>query len=678
MSARRPHALSPSGGAGRGGAGLRWLRRGAAVPTALLLMLAVTPASAGVHLVAAADPALASMVLLGLGPRQPVLLFEAQDAPVIERFHQAYPGPAACLWRAATPAALRPLLEAAAGAACTPADDLVALARRLWPAPPAVVLVAADDYPGLLRGAALAGALNAALLPITAATPPSVDALTEWHVPTWYAVGDLLAPPLPADAALTRLADADSVAAATVRAVGGTAGTVVVANPSDRRGRFSPSGLSLLAPLIAVQHRAPLVLVSAAAATTVESEVQRAIVAGGLAPTHIYLVGDELALRSHRVADPVLAAGGPEALGGARDVRVELFSQIQALHPQDYAVGRFVAEDAARASISLARQQHDPDPASGPVVMLSNADAVFALGETISRTTVSELRNAGLPVRAAFRDAVTPAAIRSGLEEAGLLVWEGHARDLTLEERGGVTVARTPPLVVLQGCYTLDRSDPFILFEHGTNAIVATSAAIYSASGSAFARALLDSLVYDDADLGTAVRNARNFLLAVTELKKRRGHRDWAKTYRAALAFALWGDPTLRPPLARGTPRLAPTLWRKDAARLELTVPARRLKTARVGRYTAQPVPRAMLSGLILRQGDAPGRTVKELFFAAVQPPAGLTAACAPQGWEVVSLWAPDTYTLSVLARPPGDAPADLAKAGTFSFPLVANAAACP
>jgi len=642
------------------------------------VLLAVTPAHAGVHVVAAADPALASMVLLGVGPREPVLLFEAQDAAVVERFRAESPGPVTCLWRAAAPANLRPLLEAAAGATCTPADDLAALARRFWPAPPAVVLVAADDYPGLLRGAALAGALDAALLPIAAAMPPPADALAGWNVPTWYAIGTVVAPPLPAAAALTRLPDAESIASVAVRALGGTAGTVVVANPSDRRGRFSPSGLSLLAPLIAVQHRAPLVLVSAAAATTVESEVRRAIAAGGLAPTHIYLIGDELALRSHRVPDPVLAAGGPEALGGARDVRVELFSQIQTLRPQDYAVGRFVAEDAARASASLARQRRDAAPASGPLVMLSNADAVFALGETISRTTVSELRNAGVPVRAAFGAAVTPAAIRSALEEASLLVWEGHARDLTLEERGGITVARTPPVVVLQGCYTLDRSDPFILFEHGTNAIIATSAAIYSASGSAFARAFFDALLHEDADLGTAVRNARNFLLAVTELKKQRGHRDWTKTYRAALAFALWGDPTARPPLARDTPTLAPARWRADAARLELTVPARRLKTARVGRYSAQPVPRALLSGLILRQGDAPARVVKELFYATLRPPDGMTAACAAPGWEVVSLWAPETHTLSVLARPPGDAPTDLARAGTFVFPLVADPTACP
>ena len=469
---------------------------------------------------------------------------------------------------------------------------------------------------------------------------------------------------------MQRLDTLDAVRAASLTALGDFR-TVAVANPADRRGRFSPSSLSLLAPRIATVHKAPLVLVSGAAADVAEREVAAAITAAGRTPTHIYLVGDELALRSHRVPDPVLAGGGPEALGGGRDVRVELFSRLQHGEPQDYAVGRFVAEDVARGSATLSRQLAPAAP-GGRIVFLSNADEVFALGETISRSTVSELRNAGIKVRASYRDAITPAAIQDALLHAGLLVWEGHARDLTLEERGGISVDRAPPFVVLQGCYTLDRSDPFILFDRGTESIVATSAAIYSASGSAFARALFDSLLYDGADLGTAVRNARNFLLAVTELKKQRGHRDWTKTYRAALAFALWGDPTQRPPLATPSSTLPPTTWQVSDQALTLTIPPRHLESATVGRYTAQPVPRAMLSGLILREGEKPGRTVKELFFTAVPAPPGKTTACPPApGWEVESLYAPTTRTLFVLVRPPGDAPSHGTPTGAFTLPLV-------
>ncbi len=628
-----------------------------------------------VRIVAAADAALASMALLTSQADDPVLLYDPRGAEALQ--HTAGP-PRRCLVRAAAPAEQRAAVQAAAGSPCLEVSDLSHLAHQLWPAPPAVVVTPADDYVWLLRGAALAGALGGALLPFEPSLPPPDEALAEWKAATWYLLAGA-APRLPDGVAVHRLRDADEVMNATVQGLGAGVRTVVVANAADRSGRFSATSLSLLAPLIAATHRAPLVLVSSAAATAVETEVRRAIALAGLAPSHIYLVGDEWALRSHRVSDPVFAAGGPESLDGAREVRVELFAQIQNLEPQAYAVGRFVGEDPTRASLTLARQRQPAAGGGGPVVFLSNADGVFGLGETISRTTASELRNANLPVRDLYRAAVTPAAIEEALRSADVLVWEGHVRDLTLAAEGGTTVDRTPPFVVLQGCSTLDRSDPFILLEHGTQALIATSAAIHSASGSAFARALFDSLVYDRDDLGTAVRDARNYLFALTELKRRRGYRDWTKTYRAALAFALWGDPTSLPPFAAASPKRPPITWEVDDAQALLSVPPRRLKPVRVGRYLAQPLPRAMFGGLLLRDGDGAERTLKELFFGAFAAPLGVTAACPPApGWEVVSLYAPATHTLSVLARPPGERAGESAAAQTYALPLVPAARACP
>ena len=652
------------------------MRLAAAVALATLTAGLARAEAPPLRIAPASDASLSSMLLLAAGPTAPVVLFDGQDQDVITRARAANPGAVECYARTATSAPARALQEDLAGVPCTNADDLAALARRWWPAPPAVVVVPGGKYGWLLQGAGLAGALGGALLPVNARHPIAPGSLEGWAAAQWYVVG---APPpdvpIPAGARVQRLETPEAVRAAALAALGDFS-TVVVANPADRRGHFSPSSLSLLAPRIAAVHRAPLVLVTDAAADVVEREVTAAIDAAKHTPSHIYLVGDELALRSHKVPDPVLAAGGPEALGGARDVRVELFSRLQDGQPQDYAVGRFVAEDVARGSATLSRQLAPPET-GGRIVFLSNADQVFALGETISRSTVNELRNAGIKVRASFRDAITPQVIQDALLHAGLLVWEGHARDLTLEERGGIAVDRAPPFVVLQGCYTLDRSDPFILFDRGTESIVATSAAIYSASGSAFARALFDGLLYGGADLGTAVRNARNFLLAVTNLKKARGHSDWTKTYRAALAFALWGDPTARPPLATPTSSVPPATWALNDRGLSLTIPPRRLEAATVGRYTAQPVPRAMLSGLILRDGDKPGRTVKDLFFTAIAPPAGKTRACPPApGWDVESMYAPLTHTLSVLARPPGDTPSHPTPSGTFTLPLVGGQ--CP
>jgi hypothetical protein len=625
-----------------------------------------------VRVVPADDAALASMFLIGGGRQAPVILFAPGDADALRRYIVQSERPVECFVRAATSAAQRTLLEATAGTTCTTIDNLATLAWQLWPGAKAVVAAPSASYESLLQGAALAAAAGAALLPVNGDAAALAAQLSTHGVDTVYQLRGAALPP-PAGARVVALDSADAVAREALRLLGEPRPTLlVVANPKDRLGLFSPSSLSLLAPLVAAAHHAPLVLVADAAADAVEAEVYRFIAAHQLAPTAIYLVGDELALRSHRVPDPVLQAGGKEALGGARDVRVELFSELQQMRPQDYAVGRFVAEDAALGSTTLARQLTVGLGAAKRVVLLSNADQQFALGETISRTTASEMRNAGIKVRARYGDEVTPAAIQEALERANVLLWEGHARDLTLEERGGVPAQRTPPLVILQGCYTLDRSDPFILLE-AVPGHRRDLGGDHSASGSAFAPPC-DALVYDGADLGTAVRNARNYLLALTELKQRRKHDDWPKTYRAALAFALWGDPTARPDLAVQTPKIAPAEWRLNGAALDLSIPKRRLDEASVGRYTAEPVPRAMLSGLILRDGNQRQRTIKELFFAVTQAPEQTTAACAPTAdWDVVSLYAPRTRTLSVLARPSG--PGN--PSGDFRLPLANGAAAC-
>lgn len=645
---------------------------------AILLAQAALARDSPVRIAPARDAALASVVLLASGAESPVLLYQRHAADLLQRAVREHGGAVECFVRRKTPPESAAALHALSGAPCTTVADLGTLARQLWPNPTSVVFAAADDYPWLLRGAALAGALGGALVPVEPGHPFAPDAFAGWRPDVWYAVGDV-APTLPAEIAPTRLADADAVTAVVLAHLAARGRTVVVANPADRRGRFAASSLSLLSPLIAATHHAPLILVGNSASAVVETEVRRAIALSRLTPSHIYLVGDELALRSHRVPDPVLAAGGPEAIDGARDVRVELFSEIQEQHPQAYAVGRFVGEDAARASITLAKQLHPPAGDRGPVVFLSNADVLFPLGETISRSTVSDVRNADVPVRAEFQTRVTPEVIRDAMQRAGTVVWEGHVRDLTLKQDGGIAVERTPPFVVLQGCSTLDRSDPFVLLERGTEAMVGTTASIYSASGSAFARALFDALLYDRDDLGTAVRDARNYLLALAKLKRARGHKDWTKTYRAALAFALWGDPAAPSPLPPPRPKHAPVSWQVGDRQLLLTIPPKRLKTARVGRYLAQPPPRAMLGGLVLRDGDAPERRVKELFFTAIEVPPGVGAACAPNpDWQVVSQYAAATRTLSILVRPPGDALSAPAPAGTFALPLVSHPSECP
>jgi len=629
-----------------------------------------------VHIVEAQDGALAAVLIAAYGDREPVLLFDPQDADAVRETAALLPYPRNCVIRAdrsSTTAAL--LLGEIAGQPCKAIESPGDLARSLWQDPRIVIAFGIDDSQGRVRAEGFAAATGAALLPVEAAAELTLESLAPWTPETVYVASAVVADG--DDASQRSLVTPREILAAFVAIEKRNPPTLILTNPADLDGMFSPSRLSTVSGMLAAIHRSPVFSVPSADPEEIERFANDLMQSEKFVPEQILLVGDELALRSHRIPDPVLAAGGPEARGGGTIVRVEIFSGIEREQPQEFPVGRIVAENAVFASLSLARRLHVESKLRGkPVIFLANADEIFKLGETISRTTVNELRNVGVSVRTYYRGEVTPEVSQQALGQTDILVWEGHPRDLTLEEGGGIAIESAPGLVVLQGCYTLDRNDPLILIEKGTQAIVATSAAIYSAPGSGFARALFDAIVHDDADLGTAVRDARNYLLALAQLKRERGHRGWHKTYRAALAFALWGDPTYRVHLVKGRPDVRPIVWKLDDEGIDLTIPRRRLREVVVDGFRASPVPRSMLGGVVDVIGDS--RQAKEMFGTSLKVTTAETHVCAPsEGWTVVSLYAPATQMLTLLAMPDWEMLGIASESGEFRFALAADAAAC-
>lgn len=634
-------------------------------------------AAPSLHLVEAQDGPLASVMIAAYGKEEPVLLFDPQDADAVRETAALLPFARRCIVRAdRTGTTAAALMAEVAGAPCLAVAGALELARALWAEPEAVVVYRDADSDARVRAEGFAAAVGAALLPLGNDDPVSSTTLAPWTPARLFLASDGLEIE-PNGFERTRIITATELLRAFRKHTGADPETLILTNPQDLGGRFSPSRLSTISGLAAALHRSPVFPVPSADPVEIETFAETLMRRANFTPRQILLVGDELALRSHRIPDPVLAAGGPEARGGGTIVRVEIFSGIEKELPQQFPVGRIVAENAVYASLSLARRMHVESKMRGkPVIVLANADEIFRLGETIARTTVDELRNVGVPVRSYFRGEITPEVSQQALGQTDVLVWEGHPRDLTLEEGGGIAIERAPGLVVLQGCYTLDRNDPLILIEKGTQAIVATSAAIYSAPGSGFARALFDSMIYEGADLGTAVRDARNYLLALTKLKQARGHREWQKTYRAALAFALWGDPTYRPKLNVGRPDVRPLTWEVDEESLTLTVPRRRLREVVVDGFRASPVPRAMLGGVVEREGES--RRAKEMYGTTLAVPPGRTHVCPPaDGWTVVSFYAPATGLLTLLAMPNAEDLGIVPPTGTFRFPLAVDEEGC-
>jgi hypothetical protein len=522
---------------------------------------------------------------------------------------------------------------------------------------PAVYLSDGVDYAAALAGAALAVAAGAPLLvadgDLPAAAATAGDLARRVGASEVVLLGAGL-PGLEARAGLPlRTLSAPAALAAYNDRVRGTR-HLVIAAPADAAGPFSPPRLSLAAVPYAVGRGAALAFAGAGAGGgRTPEEATAALEALGRGPFDaVTLVGDSLALPLRETADVDQLARG---VARPRVHKVPAFVDPAGL-AADRAVGRLAALDVFDLSRWVARLVHPPaGPASA--LLFANADDKFLLGEAISGATARELQNAGVNVDAYYRDAITPARIRSELPRHSLVIWEGHPRDLTLDDDAlpAPEVGLPPATFFLQGCYTLDRSDPYVLVERGADAVIGTYMAVYSASGSAFAKAFLDGQLYRGETAGEALASARNYLLATVELRRRRGHDDWRKSLRAATSFDLWGDPTAPPELRPERPKVPPVRAELSGDRLVVRVPPRRLPPSTGGTYLADVRPNGQLSALNRKRKYGPERRLVELYFAEVRVPPALGPAPVVEGPYDPGLFAwvfaPRTRTLSLVVH---------------------------
>jgi hypothetical protein len=210
-------------------------------------------------------------------------------------------------------------------------------------------------------------------------------------------------------------------------------------------------------------------------------------------------------------------------------------------------------------------------------------------------------------------------------------------------------------LVFLQGCYTLDRNDPYVLVQQGAAGVIGTYMAVYSASGSAFAKTVLDAMLYYAADQGEALVHARNYLLAYVAMKRQRGHTDWRKTWRAALSFDLWGDPTLSPMRPRQSPAQPPVRLLHEDGVLRFEVPEPRFSGLSAGRYTLESVAGGQLGSIYTRSDDwGQERRMQPFYFGWVDLPDHETEpelfSDVPED-EWVTLWAPHRRRLYLMVH---------------------------
>ena len=582
-------------------------------------------------------------------PRTPLLLSVTSEGPEapFDFLADAW-GPGGVHLRGSVPDLLASLLD-------------LALSDTSHPVP--LVFVEASDYELALHAAVLAGRVGGLLVPVGDGALPRADAarLAATRASEIFLCGKAAESSVPGnlgpEVTVVRLED---IAAITRKSASLDAGgarktprLLVVTNPKDTEGYFSPPHLSLLAPLYAISRGGLLLTTGSDPDEILEAITAFEATHGPV--THITFVGDYLALGMKEMEDPdEVHQGRPNP----RRFKVPPLAGLQALAPAEYATGRLAAEDVYDLSYQLGRIVAPTRSlgAGHSALVLANADLKFLTAELVAMASVKELENVGWEVDAFYGRSVDRRLIRNELPGKRLIVWHGHPRDLTVDYEIGVVDQRLDAaLVVLQGCYTLDRSDPYVMVQQGAAAVVGTYMAVYSASGSAFAKALLDAMLYHGADAGEAMVHARNYLLAYVALKRKRGHRDWRKTWRAALSFDLWGDPTARPVDAPHPPSTPYVHLERDGDTLRFVVPPRPWGRLQVGRYELEPTPGSELGAIYTRKrswGDR--RRMQEMYFGWVDLPdfesePRLSTSIPARDW--VRVWSPRRRRLYLLVH---------------------------
>jgi hypothetical protein len=499
----------------------------------------------------------------------------------------------------------------------------LALWRQLFPKAERIVVCPAEPRGQLLQAACLAGAVRAPLFVLEGGRN-EIGVLRElavrWKPSEAYLVGNArkVATALP-ECRCTMVPDARSVAKLYVERIAdsGTIRTAVVTNPFDSAA--SPAGHSVLAPWLAVQKRAPLLLTSADgkdSARVVEAACRRPSLRRVEA---LILLADLKAIPMEQRPNPIPTDHDPT-------IEMEPLTP-SGREPFSFAVGRLFHDDRAAVPLLLARERLLADSYRAPrALVVSNHGNTLPLLETFSRNTLREFRNAGYQTTALFGSDVECAAVRKLMAEHDVFLWEGHhgtlIRDFAMPEWDE---PMGPSLVFLQSCLALKDYKAHPLLSRGAVGVIGSSTRTYSASGGACSLAFFNALLYDGQSVGASLRQAKNFLVAYSMLKEKRLGKDAKRTganLRAAWAFTLWGDPTLELPRPeRPADSLKPVAHTVKGDTIVVEVPDAQPEKVKSGKYQVSMPTNARLAGLLKKDKEEDGKPLVPFLFAEVRLP---------------------------------------------------------
>ena len=497
--------------------------------------------------------------------------------------------------------------------------------KAVYPNPSAIVVCPVEPRGQLLQAACFAGTIRAPLFVLHGAPRETVqfhNLVTRWQPNEVFLVGD--APKMPKESPTVhhyRLADEAAVAAANVKALAkqGAIENLVIANPADARG--DQAVMSTLAPWVAVRHRAALLLTDPCG-TNVESLVKVAVRQEPLSKVESVIYVANLA------SIPMEQRPNPIPTDKDSVIEMEPLTPGDA-EPYTFAIGRLFHEDPAVVLLMLARQELLSAKTTAPRALIaSDPGGSLPMLDIFSRNTAKEMRNAGYETTAVFGKDVDGDELRRRMPYHDIFLWEGHHNTLIRDwDFPSWNEPLPPSLVFLQSCLALKEAKVQPQLSRGSVAVVGSSTRMYSASGGAYTLAFFDALLYEHLSLGGSLRQAKNFLLAYTLLKEKRLGKDAQRSganQRAAWAFTLWGDPTLKMPQVETPASALPRVKHEVIGNtIVLELPTETYTKVKSTKYQVEMLPNARLAGLIRKEKEEDGQPLVPFLFAEVHLPKG-------------------------------------------------------
>lgn len=178
------------------------------------------------------------------------------------------------------------------------------------------------------------------------------------------------------------------------------------------------------------------------------------------------------------------------------------------------------------------------------------------------------------------------------------------------------------PFVVLQSCSSLDEYLAQHIFNAGGTGFIGSTTSIHSASGSSFLKAFCDQVLYGNATVGEAMRDARNYFFCWSKLKKARGHKEMPKVRRVALSFRLWGDPEMRIfPIENRVRRFAPIKAKIVGQEIHISTANSRLPKVQTPKYFARLYANSYLAGVVRKLKNRSEKRILPLYFFRIAIP---------------------------------------------------------